>query len=207
MTKIETKAETDKKVPRTIPLMAFDLGNRFVKAGTPGNLISYPSFQKIRDQYQDVDPTKLPAKSWLIGGGAVEYIVGKLASDLQGIPSFKLDKWEIAPQLFYAAIVALGISGSAEVQELRVTTPDSQNRFQVSRLKALEKAHRFSANGEEVTLKVGKVRIFDEGVPAWHHAVQKGVWQFPSAINGVLDLGGGTAIARLINSQGTVLHW
>ena len=192
--------------PASIDVMGFDLGNRFVKAGYGEKFVKYPSYQKRRPISQDLAVDKLPADSWIIQMGAVDYLVGTIANQMQALPSYQLNKWELCKQLFYGAIGALDLSGDITIKTLRASTPDTQDANQATRLKGLEGAHRFSINGKETTLTVEKVSLFDEGVPAWLNALSKGLWQFPAANNGILDLGGGTAIARLVTPQGTVVR-
>ena len=190
-----------------VEVMAFDLGNRYVKAAIEGRLVKYPSYQKRRPLGQDLAVENLPADSWIIQMGAVEYLVGTIANQMQGLPSYQLNKWELAKQLFYGAIAALEMSGDIiTIQTLRASTPDTQDMNQASRLKSLEGVHEFSINGQATTVTVERVVLFDEGVPAWLNAFNQGLWQFPAANNGILDLGGGTAIARLITPQGTVVR-
>ena len=101
---------------------------------------------------------------------------------------------------------ALKLSGDLKIKTLRLATPDTQDASQVERLLSLKGSHQVVINGKALTVRVGAVQIFDEGVPAWVNACQSDVWQFPKALNGILDLGGGTAIARLVTAQGAVVR-
>lgn len=189
-----------------IDLLAYDGGNRGVKGGYGDKRVIYPSYQTVKKTFQDIDLKKIPPNSWVIEDGSITYLVGNVAAQFQAIPTYQQNKWEISKPLFYGLLGALKLSGDLKIKTLRLATPDTQDASQVERLLSLKGSHHVVINGKALTVRVGAVQIFDEGVPAWVNACQSNVWQFPKALNGILDLGGGTAIARLVTAQGAVVR-
>ena len=106
----------------------------------------------------------------------------------------------------FAALAELGLFGDVHIELLRTVTPDTQQPDQVTALKALEGAHHATVDGQTINLVISQVTVHDEGQPAWLMATNQQLWQYPTAMNGILDLGGGTGIARLFSPNGAPIR-
>ncbi len=192
-----------------IPVFGFDLGNRFPKSGYADIRSKITSYRAVIPTFQEVSPTVLSPGSYLVEVGAIRTIVGADAAAYGARPTFQGadgDKWVHAKVFLFAALADCGLSGDIHIELLRTVTPDTQKPDQVAALMALKGAHNAKVNGQEMNLVISEVAIHDEGQPAWLVATNQGVWDFPAAMNGVLDLGGGTGIARLFSPKGAPIR-
>jgi hypothetical protein len=99
----------------------------------------------------------------------------------------------------------LGVETNAHIKELRCSIPDDQDLSQRAPFEKLAgQSHQFKVNGLEYTVRIDAVRLVAEGKFAWAQARKEDLLKYPTMLNGVLDLGGGTAIARLIAGDGTI---
>ncbi|MEO1208849.1 MAG: hypothetical protein AAFX78_04825 [Cyanobacteria bacterium J06638_20] len=193
---------------QVVDRISFDLGNR-VNALTDGKkIVSFPSYSDRLSSRQDLDfslPDFVEGRSFRVDVGAQSFKVGAIAGLLTAKPTFSGDKWAKAKEFLFAGLSALGIEQSAHIKELRCSVPDDQDLSQRTPFELLaNQAHQFKVNGREYTVQVGEVKIAAEGKFAWLRAVKDGLLEYPAYLNGVLDLGGGTAIARLITPDGTI---
>ncbi|XZN90758.1 MAG: hypothetical protein ACM65M_24595 [Microcoleus sp.] len=60
----------------------------------------------------------------------------------------------------------------------------------------------FTFNGHECLTTIRPVSAVDECRGAYDLALGRSMWRYPNNANGVLDFGGGTAIARLFAPGG-----
>lgn len=214
-TKASTKAEAGKERPaiQTLPVVSFDLGNR-VHAITDGEkLVSFPSYSMPVSARQDWDfslPAFQEGESFRVDIPMDEdyvatYAVGKVAQSLSAHATFAGDKWAKVKENLFAALTAVGVNRQCEIRELRCMVPDDQDPHQVAPFKALQnKTFEFRVNSKEYSVKIGTVRIMAEGRPAWLRAKAEGRFLRPDLSNCVLDLGGGTAIFRVITPDGMI---
>lgn len=202
-----TKTGTTKPVP-TIDRISFDLGNR-VNALTDGTkTVQFPSYSDRLSSRQDLDfeqPDFKTGQSFRVDIGAQAFKVGAIAGLLTAKPTFSGDKWTKAKEFLFAGLSALGIAPTTHIKELRCSVPDDQDLTQRTPFETLaNRTHQFKVNGIEYTVRIDEVKIAAEGKFAWLRAIKDGLLQYPTYLNGVLDLGGGTAIARLIAPNGTI---
>lgn len=191
-----------------LPVVSFDLGNR-VNAVTDGaKTVAFPSYSDRLSSRQDLDFAQIDFKagrSFRVDIGAQAFKVGAIAGMLTARPTFSGDKWTKAREFLFAGLSALGIDTQAHIKELRCSVPDDQDTVQRSPFENLGgQTHQFKVNGTAYTVRIDRVRVIAEGKTAWLRAVKDGLLQYPQYLNGVLDLGGGTAIARLIAPDGTI---
>lgn len=200
--------ESAKPTIQTIERISFDLGNRFNAITNGSKIAQYPSYSCSLSIRQDLDYSSAGFKqnqSFRVDIGAIAVAVGKVASDLNANPTFGGDKWLKAKEFLFAGLKALGIETTAHIKELRVTTPDDQDPEQRSPFEALAKrTHQFKVNGKEYNVRIDKVLILPEGKAAWLRARNEGLYLYPQMLNAVLDLGGGTAIARIYSAEGMI---
>lgn len=207
----QKKATSDHVKPPEIPVIqrvSFDLGNR-VNALTDGDkMINFPSYSDRLSSRQDLDftqPDFKSGRSFRVDIGAQSFKVGAIAGLLTAKPTFSGDKWSKAREFLFAGLAALGIEKNTHIKELRCSVPDDQDLSQCTPFELLaNQAHQFKVNGKEYTIRIDAVRIAAEGKFAWLRAIKEGLLRYPQYLNGVLDLGGGTAIARLIAPDGTI---
>jgi hypothetical protein len=93
-----------------------------------------------------------------------------------------------------------------DIECLRVALPDSRHRENVKRLGELANTYEFTRNGERVYATIRNIQPVDETKPAYCYARANGLFKSPKSVNGVLDLGGGTAIARLYTPSGSAIR-
>lgn len=201
-----TTATQKKSVPvqsepaKTIPVFGFDLGNRWHKFGYGDSIHKIASYRAPLPAFQDIAPSYLPSGTHLIEGES-RTVVGSGAVGYGARPTYQNAdgaKWHHAKAFLFAALAECNLFGDVSIKELRTVCPDSQSSEQVAALKSLKGSHQSTVDGKPINLSIAKISIYDEGQPAWAIVVNSGLWHFPKALNGVLDLGGGTAIARLI---------
>ena len=193
---------------QTIARVSFDLGNRFNAITSGTKTVSYPSYSDRLSSRQDLNydaPDFLDHQSFRVDIGAQSFKVGKIAGALAARPTFAGAKWEKTREFLFAGLAALGIETNAVIEELRCSVPDDQDLSQITPSQTLAgQTHQFKVNGVEYTVRIDRVRIVAEGKTAWLRAMKEGLFKWTDHLNGVLDLGGGTAIARLITPDGTI---
>ncbi|MEO1145576.1 MAG: hypothetical protein AAFY26_08260 [Cyanobacteria bacterium J06638_22] len=210
-TATEVKVQSSKPSKGVVPVIdriSFDLGNR-VNALTDGDkIVHFPSYSDRLSAKQDLDfglPDFVERRSFRVDIGAQSFKVGAIAGLLTAKPTFSGDKWAKAKEFLFAGLAALGIEENAHIKELRCSVPDDQDLAQRTPFELLANtAHQFKINGHEYTVQIDAVQIAAEGKFAWLQACRDGLLMYPQYLNGVLDLGGGTAIARLIAPDGTI---
>ena len=193
---------------QTVPVISFDLGNR-VNAITDGSQVKhFLSYGDRLSSKQDLDfsaPEFQAGKSFRVDIGALSFKVGEIAGNLLAKPTFGGDKWTKVQEFLFAGLSALGIEPACHIKELHCSIPDDQDLTQRTPFEKLaNQTHSFAVNGVAYTVRIDTVKLAAEGKFAWHRAIKEGLLQYPQYLNGVLDLGGGTAIARLITPNGTI---
>lgn len=192
------------------PIAALDAGNRTTQWIDPrGNVRTIPSFVKQLESWEDAEPCENSVLVELFdkhGHSETRFILGAEAQALGGKPAFEFDKIELAKYLMFATLEPNINQNTLIIECLRVALPDSRHKENVKQLGELANTYEFTRNGERVYATVRNVQPVDETKPAYRYARANGLYKSPKSINGVLDLGGGTAIARLYSPSGSVMR-
>lgn len=101
---------------------------------------------------------------------------------------------------------ALANESPQRIERLVIPTPDSRNQATIAKLKELETTIEFSVNGRDCLTTIRSVVAVDECRGAYDLALGRQMWRYPQNPNGILDIGGGTAIARLFAPGGALLR-
>ena len=193
----------------TIPRLTLDCGNRFTAATDGQKLIQFPSYAVHPGVHQHFDfdaPHFKDGRSFVIEYGSVRYSVGQKARQLCGDRAYDVGKWNLAKPFFMAAVAGLTGAPSIHIPELVVAVPNPFDRDQTRNFQSIAegKGSSFTGNGIERAVVVDTVRIEHECHYAYAKAVNDGLLLWPDMANGVIDLGGGTSIYRLIDSDGDI---
>jgi hypothetical protein len=184
----------------TRPQLAVDPGNRFTKWIDCQTVRSIPSYVK---ELSDWEEGGSDGQSYEIEFSGRRYLVGRLAQLMGGSPAFESGKADLAHLLI---LPALASDSPQRIERLVIPTPDSRNLATIAKLKELETTIEFSVNGHECLSTIRSVVAVDECRGAYDLALGRGMWRYPNNPNGVLDIGGGTAIARLFAPGGALLR-
>ena len=182
------------------PVLAVDPGNRFTKWIVCQTVYSIPSYVK---ELSDWEEGGNDAQSFEIGYSGRRYLVGRLAQLMGGSPAFESGKADLAHLLI---LPALASDSPQRIERLVIPTPDSRNQQTIAKLKELETTIEFSINGHDCLTTVRSVAAVDECRGAYDLALGRQMWRYPNNPNGILDIGGGTAIARLFAPGGALLR-
>lgn len=185
---------------QTVQTIVCDPGNRFTKwlDGQTPRII--PSYCKALSDWEDAEPD---TNSYVIQVSGKRYAVGKLAQELGGEPAFETGKADLAHLLVLPAIAN---NSPARIEQLIIPTPDSRNRAVIQQLKKLENTLDFTLNGVDQIVSIRQVKTVDECRGAFTLARTQKYWKYPDRTNGILDCGGGTAIARLFTPNGVLIR-
>lgn len=182
------------------PVLAVDPGNRFTKWIDCQTVRSIPSYVK---ELADWEEGGSDGQSYEIEFSGRRYLVGRLAQLMGGLPAFEGGKAELAHLLI---LPALASDSPQRIERLVIPTPDSRNQQTIAKLKQLETTIEFSVNGHECLSTIRSVVAVDECRGAYDFALSRQMWRYPQNPNGILDIGGGTAIARLFAPGGALLR-
>lgn len=182
------------------PVLAVDPGNRFTKWIDCQTVRSIPSYVK---ELSDWEEGGNDAQSFEIGYSGRRYLVGRLAQLMGGSPAFESGKADLAHLLI---LPALASDSPQRIERLVIPTPDSRNQQTIAKLKELETTIEFSVNGHDCLTTIRSVVATDECRGAYDLAANRQMWRYPQNPNGILDIGGGTAIARLFAPGGALLR-
>lgn len=189
--------------------LVFDGGNRFLKwIDIDGVVQCIPSCIKECSEYQ-WKRLKPDPQTVFIEVDGKKYVIGKLAQDLGGDPTFQKDKCELAEILALVAIEPNPGSDFVHIGEFALALPNSLNDADVAAVKRLENYpsyRNFKRNGSEICYTIKSVEALDETLPAFFYAQSQGFFAFPEHKNGVWDIGGGTSIARIYLPNGTLVE-
>jgi hypothetical protein len=189
--------------------VVFDGGNRFIKWIDPENqLRMIPSCIKEVSEYQ-WRRLKPDPQTVLIEVDGKRYVIGKLAQDLGGEPTFQKDKCELAEILALVAIEPNPGSNYVHITKFSIALPNSFNEANMEAVKRLENhplTKEFYRNGEHTCYTIAEVEALDETYPAFLYAQSQEFFGFPSHKNAVWDIGGGTSIARIYLPNGTLVQ-
>ena len=182
------------------PVLAVDPGNRFTKWIACQTVYSIPSYVKELSHWEEGGND---AQSFEIGYSGRRYLVGRLAQLMGGSPAFESGKADLAHLLI---LPALASDSPQRIERLVIPTPDSRNQATIAKLKELETTIEFSVNGHDCLTTIRSVVAVDECRGAYDLALGRQMWRYPQNPNGILDIGGGTAIARLFAPGGALLR-
>ncbi|MBW4565921.1 MAG: ParM/StbA family protein [Mojavia pulchra JT2-VF2] len=189
--------------------VVFDGGNRFVKWIDPtGKVQIIPSCVKEVGEYQ-WKRLKPDAQTVLVEVDGKRYVIGRLAQELGGEPTFQKNKCELAEILVLAAVEPNSGHTQVCIDRLVLAMPntlDFDDVASVQRIANHPQKTQFTRNGQEIAYTVTQVEPIDETYPAFMYAKQQGYFSYPEAKNAVWDIGGGTAIARIYTANGTLIH-
>lgn len=191
------------------PCVVFDGGNRFIKWIDPQNNIKIiPSCIKEVNEYQ-WKRLRPDAQTVLLEVDGKRYAVGKLAQELDGEPTYQGDKCELADILALVAVEPNPGLSNVHISKFAIALPNSLNDKDVAAVKRLENyplTKEFVRNGQHICYTVKSVEPLDETLPAFFYAQRQGFFNFPKVKNAIWDIGGGTSIARIYLSNGTLIH-
>jgi hypothetical protein len=189
--------------------VAFDGGNRFIKWVDPANQVRIiPSCIKEVTEYQ-WKRLRPDDSTVLIEVDGKRYVIGKLAQDLGGEPTFQKNKCELAEILALVAIEPNPGDNFVHISKFAIALPDSFKEADVEAVKRLQNyplTKEFKRNGKEILYTVYEVEPLDETLPAFFYAQSQGFFSFPEHKNAVWDIGGGTSIARIYLPNGTLVQ-
>jgi hypothetical protein len=189
--------------------VVFDGGNRFIKWIDPlGNVQCIASCLKECSEYQ-WKRLKPDAQSVLLEVDGKRYVIGRLAQELGGEPTFQKDKCELAEILALVAIQPNPGQSAVHIKKLVVALPNTLNDDDVAAVQRISNhplTKQFRRNGEFITYTVDEVTPADETEPAFLYAQSQGFFSFPEAKNAIMDIGGGTCISRIYTPNGTMIH-
>jgi hypothetical protein len=181
-------------------VLAVDPGNRFTKWIDGSTVRSIPSYVKALEDWEE---SGNDAQSYQVEFDGRRYLVGRLAQLMGGFPAFESGKADLAHLLI---LPALASDSPQRIERLVIPTPDSRNLATIAKLKELETTIEFSINGHDCLTTVRSVAAVDECRGAYDLALGRQMWRYPNNPNGILDIGGGTAIARLFAPGGALLR-
>src|SRR4028118_1231449 len=182
------------------PVLAVDPRNQFAKVFAYQTVRSIPSYVK---ELADWEEGSADGQSYEIEFSGRRYLVGRLAQLMGGLPAFEGGKADLAHLLI---LPALASDSPQRIERLVIPTPDSRNLATIAKLKELETTIEFSINGHDCLTTVRSVAAVDECRGAYDLALGRQMWRYPNNPNGILDIGGGTAIARLFAPGGALLR-
>ncbi|MBW4580645.1 MAG: hypothetical protein KME42_13860 [Tildeniella nuda ZEHNDER 1965/U140] len=194
------KPKTENLIRETV---AFDGGNRTIQwIDALGMVHTIPSFIKFIDPtWQEIQPSH---NSVVIEHEGQTFVLGQAAKEEDGKPIFEAGKISLAPKLVLAALQPNPGEDVVRIERLLLALPSSRVTEDLEVLKSIEGTHEFTRDGQRIVATVGRVVPVDETKAAHARAVKDRLFKSDTKLNGVLDLGGGTAIARLYKTDGSI---
>lgn len=200
-------APAQKRNAHLIKVCCGDFGNRDIKVlDRKGQPQIFPSYHLKLEDYDDLP--KHNSTSVVVIDGNDRYVLGSLARSMKGLPTYQGSKTQLAHLLLAAAIEPFPDSDlPIYIETLRLVLPDSRKVEQFKDLTALAGITKtITRNGVPMTFEIGEVEIVDETLPSYWYAKKHNLLTFPYDICGVLDLGGGTVLGRLITNDGQIIR-
>ncbi|MEC4895989.1 MAG: hypothetical protein SAL07_23670 [Oscillatoria sp. PMC 1051.18] len=184
--------------------VCFDGGNRTILWINPNNQIQkIPSFIKYLQPWEEAEHEN---SSVVIEYKDLKYCLGNIAADLGGRPVHEENKCSLALHLALAALEPNPGERVVTIEKLLIALPDKRKQDDVELLKRLEGTHEFTRNSKQIIATVRQVIPVDETRGAYQFALKYNLFRSQSHINGILDLGGGTGIARLYSPNQTLIR-
>ena len=194
-----------------LPQAAFDLGNRWTIFGDGKLTINFPSVYVPMLEGQT--PKRIKGETILITKEGLSFMVGTQANFDKSarIRMFDSDKIQDMP-LFLMASVGFYLKASnhtkvteVSIERLQINMTEG-DQLASSIQKVLEKAHKFTLDGQEITIKVGQVNVFEEGLAAYKIYSKANPHTDANLLRAVLNVGGSTMDAILVDKDGDVLE-
>jgi len=175
--------------------LAVDLGNRFVKVAggaVPTDFWLYESVYAFGAgpgslYYVNGSRQDWVGKTWVVGAAARHY--------RRPIPTWSGEKADAALPLVLGAVGTLAGLEKVEL-DLAMSLPYGESNVLEQQLVGTHEL--VCAGGRKLKVVIGSVRVEPEGLGIYRY----GAAQVQGGLTGVLDLGGGTAIALLVDEHG-----
>jgi hypothetical protein len=191
-----------------VKIQAIDAGNRHIKwLDRKNNPRRIPSYSLQLEDFQDTP--KGNDESVVIEFEGDRFVLGKIAKTMKGVPTYQTEKTDpnLAKLLIMAAMEP--VQGSVlplHIEQLRICLPDSRNREQVNNLKSLTGTKTIIRNGVEITYSIAAIEVWDECKGSYLYGKKANLYNYPNHVNGVLDIGGGTILAKLFSPDGEFIR-
>jgi hypothetical protein len=182
--------------------VGIDLGNRFVKVADQGRVWAvesiYADVQQGYDQavhYLAGSQSELVGRSWVVGHQARHY--------RRGIRTWATEKHESALRLVLGSLELTQRANGVNL-DLVMSLPNPQADGGLLQ-QALMGEHHILTQGNPVRVIIKSVKVEPEGMGIYRYGYKQGL-TVPRTLTGILDLGGGTAIATLVDEQGSQIE-
>ena len=192
--------------------VAVDVGNRVIKYCTDTGIVkTLPSWHKDLESWDNPQPDKESAIINYVKGDNADlvgqsWVVGMVAQDLGGTPTFELEKAFLAPKLFLAMLENWAGSGQLSLSRLVCSLPNDLQTDKVEALvESLTGSHHVVRNGQPLSVDIRNVEVQPETLGAFKWALANKFFKY-ARVNGVLDLGGKTGIGQLFTKNGTLIR-
>ena len=206
-----TQLQNSQVEPQSLQV-AIDIGNRLLKCCAEGGTIkTLLSWHKDLEEWDRPIPDKNSAIISYLHGDNPElsgesWVVGMVAQDLGGTPTFELDKAFLAPKLFLAMIENRPGVSHVQINRLVCSLPNDLQADKVSALiEGLTGTHNIIRNGQAMNLEIWDVEVQPETLGAFHWALANKLFRY-ARVNGILDLGGKTGIGQLYTKNGSLIR-
>ncbi len=200
-----------KSSPMKIQL-AIDIGNRVIKScNSNGYIKTMPSWYRDLEEWDSLLPDNNSVVIHYLQGDNHDlvkhaWVVGNMAQDLGGSPTFESEKAFLAAKLALAMIEGGESVPHVVVERLVCALP---NELQTEKVEAIVKAlaggHKIKRNGEGMKIDIMSVEVQPETLGAYKWVLSQKLFQY-ARINGILDLGGKTGIGQLYTKNGTLIR-
>jgi hypothetical protein len=184
--------------------VGIDLGNRFVKVANQGRVWAVESIYAACPSgslsgavhYLAGSQSELVGKSWVVGHQARNY--------RRGIRTWATEKHESALRLVLGCTLDLTQRANGVNLDLVMSLPNPQAEGGLLQ-QALMGEHHILTQGNPVRVIIKSVKVEPEGMGIYRYGYKQGL-TVPRTLTGILDLGGGTAIATLVDEQGSQIE-
>ncbi len=187
--------------------LAVDVGNRLLKSCTSnGTIRTLPSWHKDLEEWDTPNTDKNSVVIHYLEGSNANlvkqsWVVGYVAQDLGGLPTFESEKAFLAPKLVLAMI-----EGDVTIERLVCALPNELQQEKVDAIvKGLTGTHKLKRNEEEIKIQIQSVEVQPETLGAFKWVLSQKLFQY-ARVNGILDLGGKTGIGQLYAKNGTLIR-
>ena len=192
--------------------LAVDIGNRLLKSCTTNSAI-----KTLSSWHKDLEEWDLPMTDknsvvihYLQGDNAPlvkqSWVVGNVAQDLGGSPTFISEKAFLAPKLVLAMIEGGGGTSNIIIERLVCALPNELQEDKVEAIvKGLTGTHQIKRNGDDMKIEIQQVEVQPETLGAFKWILSQKLFKY-ARVNGILDLGGKTGIGQLYTKNGTLIR-
>jgi hypothetical protein len=178
--------------------LAIDLGNRFVKICGSNGLVKCEesTYAEVFGsdgsavRYVQGGCKELVGKSWVVGSAARHY--------RKGVRTWMAEKSEVAPRIVFGALEPPRKQKELKL-DLVMSLPSPE--YEGQKLQVLKGEHLLLFQESVLNVAIESVTVMAEGQGAYQWSVAQGL-TVPDTWTGMIDLGGGTAIASLYDQSG-----